>query len=177
MTALDFIILIPLVYFGYQGFRKGLIVEISSFLALIIGLIGAFKLMYVAADYLQQNFEINSKYLPFLGFLLVFLVLIFAVHFVGKMVEKLLKLVALGLANRLAGLAFGLIKGTFVVSIILWLLSQIQFFKADTLANSELYGFFNSFAPDVLNLVGNIVPFASELLDQISSFFDKLVRP
>ena len=40
MNYLDIIIIIPLIWGAYKGFRKGFIIEIASLIALILGIWG-----------------------------------------------------------------------------------------------------------------------------------------
>ena len=43
MVLLDYIVLIPLGWFAFQGFRKGLIYELTSILALVLGVWASYR--------------------------------------------------------------------------------------------------------------------------------------
>ena len=42
MEIIDLIILIPLIYGGWKGFKKGFVMELFTILALLVGLYAAF---------------------------------------------------------------------------------------------------------------------------------------
>ena len=52
INLLDIILLIPLLWFGYNGYKKGLIIEIASLAAFILGLYFAFYFSDFTAEYL-----------------------------------------------------------------------------------------------------------------------------
>jgi membrane protein required for colicin V production len=70
MNILDIIILILLVIFTIQGFRKGLVAELSSLVALVLGVYIAFYFSDVTADFLREFFGIDNKYLKSIAFVL-----------------------------------------------------------------------------------------------------------
>jgi membrane protein required for colicin V production len=43
-----------LLWAGFKGYKRGLIVGVFSFVAVLVGLIAAVKLSVVAADYMRQ---------------------------------------------------------------------------------------------------------------------------
>ena len=56
------------------------------------------------ATILRENVGIESEYLPAIAFTITFLLVGAMVYFAGKLVEKGLKIVALGMVNKIAGL-------------------------------------------------------------------------
>ncbi|MDP2237986.1 MAG: CvpA family protein [Bacteroidales bacterium] len=151
MNILDIIILILLVIFTIQGFRKGLVAELSSLLALILGVYVAFFFSSVTADFLHEFFGIESKYLKLIAFVLTLVLVIVAVAAIGKVVEKIINTLMLGFFNRLTGAVFGAIKGMLILSLILMLLNYLEIGESliskERQQNSRLYDEVESFAP------------------------------
>ncbi len=151
MNVLDIIILVLLVIFTIQGFRKGLVAELSSLLALVLGVYFAFFFSDVTADFLREIFGIESKYLKLIAFVLTLVLVIVAVAAIGKVVEKIINTLMLGFFNRLTGAVFGTIKGMLILSLVLMVLNYLEIGESliskERQQNSRLYDEVESFAP------------------------------
>ncbi len=128
INLLDIIILIPLLLFAWQGYRKGFIIEVATLAALLLGIYFALYFSDYAATLLTEYFTIDEKYLAILSFIVTFVVVVVAVVLVGKIVQKFINLLLLGFLNKAAGAVFGLLKGALLVSI---LLALIHYFDAN----------------------------------------------
>lgn len=124
MNYLDIIILIPLIIGSWRGYKKGFVIELFTLLALLVGIYCGIHFSDYMSDILNESIGITSKYLPAISFTLTFLLVGAMVFFGGKMIEKALKLVALGMLNKIAGLVFGLVKFLFIMSAIIVILES-----------------------------------------------------
>jgi len=122
----DIILFIPLAFAAWKGFRKGFIVELASIIALIAGIYIAANFSEVTANKLKEWLDLEGTWLGYVSFLITFIAVVFGIHALAKLVEKTANLVALKLANKLAGLLFGLIKMILITSIILNLLTCVD---------------------------------------------------
>ena len=151
MNYIDLILLIFLLWSAYRGFKNGLIIEVASLAALILGIFGAIKFSYMTSDFLVEKFEMTTKYLPLISFAITFVVIVIVVHLLAKAMDKLVKAVALGFINRLFGVLFGVVKTAFILSIVLVILNTIdrkaQFLPEDKIEESFLYNPISAFAP------------------------------
>ncbi len=120
MNYLDIIICVPLAWALYKGFRKGLILEIASLISLLIGLWAAYKFSAITGEYLIKYFTLSSNALPLVSFIVTFLLVVIGIHFLAKLLERIIKLAALGLVNRLAGALFSFIKVGLIVGTLLY---------------------------------------------------------
>ncbi|PKP29860.1 MAG: colicin V production protein [Bacteroidetes bacterium HGW-Bacteroidetes-17] len=165
MNILDIILIIPIVWLMYRGFQKGFIIELSSLVALILGIYFAINFSYFASNFLTRNFDIGDKYLAIFAFVFTFMVIVFVVFMIGKILEKFVDIILLGFVNKIAGAAFGIIKAVFLLSVILWIINSFDYSKSiikeNTKQKSLLYSPIEQFAP-------MIVPKLS--LDQIRKF-------
>ncbi len=143
MNYLDVIIAIPLLWAVYKGFSKGLIVEICSLAALILGVFGALHFSFYASDLLNQHFEIDGEYLPIISFAITFIAIVVSVSLLGKLLTTIVKAVALGMLNRIAGALFSILKIGFILSVIMMWLAPInknlQFIDPDVRNSSVLW--------------------------------------
>ena len=97
-------------YGGFKGFRKGVIVELTSLLALVLGIYGAILFSGFVAEHLTSYIDFDKRYVDLASFGLTSVGIIFGVSILGKMLTSLAKLVMLNGVNRMLGLLFGGLK-------------------------------------------------------------------
>ena len=97
-------------YGGFKGFRKGVIVELTSLLALVLGIYGAIHFSGYVAEQLTSYIDWDKRYVDLASFGLTSVGIIFGVSLLGKMLTSLAKLVMLNGVNRMLGLLFGGLK-------------------------------------------------------------------
>ncbi|MDA7803753.1 CvpA family protein [Crocinitomix sp.] len=143
MNYLDILLLIPIIIGAWRGFKKGFVIEIFTLLALLVGIYAGIHFSDYMAEILREKVGITSEYLPAIAFTITFLLVGAMVYFAGKMIEKALKLVALGTLNKFAGLFFGVVKMIFILSAALVILESYdqkgQFIPEDLKTDSFLY--------------------------------------
>ncbi len=153
MNYLDILLAIPLIWALYKGFTKGLIFAVASLLALILGIYGAIHFSFVTETYIRAWFHPDDKYLAFLSFTITFVLIVIIVHMVAWAIDRLVKAIALGIVNRLAGVVFNVIKMAFILSVILSLVNYLNsfshFLPEKDQEESLLYKPVSSFAPAV----------------------------
>ena len=106
-------------YGGFKGFRKGVIVELTSLLALVLGIYGAIQLSGYVAEQLTYYIDWDKRYVDLASFGLTSVGIIFGVSLLGKMLTSLAKLVMLNGVNRMLGLLFGGLKLAVFSGVIL----------------------------------------------------------
>jgi len=143
MNYLDILLFIPIVYGAWRGFKKGFIIELFTLLALLVGIYAGIHFSDFMSEILKENLSMTSKYLPAISFTITFLAVGAMVFFGGKMLEKVIKLAALGPFNRIAGLIFGATKMLFILSAVLVIFESIDekndFIPQDLKDTSLLY--------------------------------------
>lgn len=126
MNYIDLVIGIILILSAIQGFRKGFIVEVASLAALVLGIWGAIKFSDWTAGFITETFGYSSKYMVTISFLVTFVVIVVIIHILGKVLDNVVKAVALGFLNRLAGIIFGVLKTAVILSILLLLFDVVD---------------------------------------------------
>jgi len=150
MNYLDIILAIPLVWAIYRGFTKGLVIEIASLTALILGVYGGIHFSYFISDKLN----LSSSFAPLISFAITFLIIVIVIFLLAKLLEKSINLLALGFLNKLAGAFFGLLKMAFILSILLFFINKvdlkISIVPEKTRKESLLYPILSAFAPYII---------------------------
>jgi len=127
MNWLDIILLVILILTAIVGIFKGLVKQVIGLIAVILGLILA-SLYYEGAAGIFETFINNVLLCNFLGFLLIFVVVLIAGAVIGHLITKVMK-GPLALANRLFGGVFGAVKGVLICGILVFALFSFQVAK------------------------------------------------
>lgn len=143
MNYIDIFLSLVIVWGAYNGFLKGLINELSSILGIIIGVYLA-KNFYTYLDVkLKPIFESEADYISILSLMIIFLFTVMIFEIISRLLTKFLKLIALGLLNRIIGSVFGVIKSILILCVIIFIFSKINNMLAiienETLNQSFLY--------------------------------------
>ena len=142
MNYVDIILAAPLLWGAFKGFKKGLIIELISLIALAVGIWGAVHFSDFAVQLLAEN--IDQKYLPLTAFLLTFISIVVLVYFVGKLLEKVVNIVQLKFINKVLGACFGLLKFWLIISVVLFIVERynkkFDFVPKEYVCTSLLYG-------------------------------------
>lgn len=153
MNYLDIIIAIPLLWGAYNGFKKGLIIEVASLIALIAGIYGAIEFSFFISDLLAQYVDWSARVMQTASFCLTFLVIVIIVHLIARGIQKIAKLAALGTLNRFLGVIFGVLKYLVIVAILIYLTNSVnnryRFIEPETIEKSILFEPLVSLVPGI----------------------------
>ena len=154
MSVIAIIIGALILYGIVKGLFKGLFVEVTSLLALVVGIYGAVHFSKYAAQILSNNFDWSQNTTSITAFAVTFVVIVLAISLAGKALTKLADFAALGLLNKLLGALFGGTKIALIISVLLLILSTlnqtIPFVSSDEIERSLLYSPVKSLAPMIL---------------------------
>ncbi|MEN9998515.1 MAG: hypothetical protein RI922_1505 [Bacteroidota bacterium] len=143
MNFIDVLIIVPLIYAGYKGFKHGLVIEVFTLLALFVGLYAGIHFSDFLAAFLKKSFAWDSEYLPIISFTLIFLAVGAMVFFAGKTIEQLIRVVNLTPLNKFFGVFFGVLKMLYIVSVVLVIAESYDekgdFFSDEKKDSSLLY--------------------------------------
>ena len=143
MNSIDILLLIPLIYGAWKGFKHGLIIEVFTLLALFVGIYVGIHFSDFTARLLREYLRLNSKFLPIIAFTITFLAVGAMVFFLGKTIEKLIKITALTPVNKFAGVFFSLLKYVYMLSTLLVIVEsydeKLTFFPVKVKQDSILY--------------------------------------
>jgi membrane protein required for colicin V production len=147
--------------------------ELIGIIALVLAILGAFKLLHTGIQFLNQYIPQYSNFIPFIAFIGIFIGILILVNIMGRLTKKFLDLTILGVFDNFAGAVIGIFKWAFLISIVLWLSLQVNLEIPDHLTdNSLLYPYIVDFAPTVGDYISAIFPFASDLFESIKDLFN-----
>lgn len=121
MSYLDILILIPALWFGYKGFTHGLIRELVTLCALFLGIYAAFYFSDLVAGWID-----NEKIPTELYFVITFIGVLILVYLLGKVVEKIIKLMIPEFVNNLLGAIFGAGKVLVIFSALIFFIHSVD---------------------------------------------------
>jgi len=169
---LDLIFAIIVTIAIFRGYRRGLIVGIFSFIAIIVGLAAAIKLSLVVAGYIGQSIKVSDEWLPVIAFIVVFVVVVLLIRIGANFIQRTAEVAMLGWLNRLGGIILYLAIYMAVFSILLFYADQVHLLKAETKEKSVTYTYVSPFGPKAINIFGTIIPFFKNMFVELENFFD-----
>ncbi|MFT3741064.1 MAG: CvpA family protein [Breznakibacter sp.] len=154
MTLISYIDIIAggvLLFALIRGFVNGFILELTSTVAFILGVLGAVMIGSWAESFLSQ--WVQWPYLGIVAFLSVFMIVVLLAYFLGNTVTNILKNSILSFFNRLLGGIFSLLKYAFLISVIVAVInffdSGRHVFPENKTKQSHLYPYLEQFAPSI----------------------------
>jgi len=148
MNYFDLIIAIPLVWGAIMGFRKGLVLELASLLALFLGIWGAIRFSDLTTKFLSKWLSASASLISLLSFISTFILIVLAVHLLAKLIDKSLKMAALGPLLRISGAIFGVVKYALILSVLIYAFEAInsrwQFVEPEKYKNAQSFKLLNS---------------------------------
>lgn len=158
MNTLDIILLIILSYFAYRGFVNGLIYELASIVALILGAYLTVNFSHITQNYLVNELNINFHYIGVVAFVLTFILVVFVVHLFAKLITTLVNTVALGPINKLGGALFGAAKIFVVLAVIVAVVENFYSLNAIQIAKSStIFGYVEGMSQTVFQNVKDLI--------------------
>ncbi|MBR1550205.1 MAG: CvpA family protein [Bacteroidales bacterium] len=136
---MDIILLIPIGWLVFLGWKKGIIREAATLAGIIAGIWAAVHLSQLVATLLGLTGE--SAIL--IAFFITFVGALVLTYLLGRGIERMVKSAHLSLANKITGAALGMGKALCIIAVILngivLLDKQEQIITAKTKADSILY--------------------------------------
>jgi membrane protein required for colicin V production len=152
MNIIDLILSIFLLLGIVRGIFKGFLAELAALIALIAGIYAAIHFSHLMFDFLAIFFSWDEQVLGIIAFAVTFFIVALLISLLGRVLTKMVHLLALGLVNRLFGGVFGMLKMAFLASLFFMFLESFDLFHVDekTQEESILYEPVHEFAPLLL---------------------------
>ena len=143
MNKIDIILAVILGFGLVRGYMRGLVIEMASLLAIVVGIYGAIHFSFYTANLLSNIFSVEKQPLEVIAFVITLLVMMLLLMTLAKIITKMLKDAELGFLNRLAGALFGMLKAAVIIgSLFLFLERTLQtdkWLSGSLLTESVLY--------------------------------------
>ena len=151
--GIDIILLLCLGWGAYKGFRKGFIIQSFIILALVLAIWGGFAFAGKLEPFIRNYFQVSDVAVHIVTFVVIFLLIFIVVYTSGFLVSKVADAVTLGLINRLAGAAFGILANALILSVLIMLFNRINekkhFIESGTIDKTHLYKPLETVAPAI----------------------------
>ncbi|MCK8491545.1 CvpA family protein [Spirosoma sp. RP8] len=152
---------VPLAWGAYNGYRKGLLIEVVAVIAFIVAMIVGFKFLAFGIELLSPYIsrELARRLLPWMGFSFIFFPTVFMINKMGFSLRRSLRYTILGTFDSIAGAAVGLFTWIFGISVILWLFSYMGVkIPPRQVEGAFLYPLIRPIAPKVMDKAAVWVP-------------------
>lgn len=160
MGILDIIFIIPIIWLAYKGFSKGLIIELATLAALVLGIYVSLHFSFITADFLKEHFDMNPKYLTLFSFIITFIIVVIAINLLGKLLEKIIDLVSLSFIDKGFGAFFGVLKAVIFLSFIIYFINKFDknnyVFSKSLTSESLFYPYIKDVAPAIIKFYNGI---------------------
>ncbi len=160
MNVFDIIVYIALAWAVFNGWRRGLLLQLLSLVAVFAGL-------YLA---LSKGPEVGAMLgaeglaAKVLGFAVIFLAALLIITVLGHLVKRVFRFAGLGVFDTLLGILFSVVKVGLVVSVIFACFQTLN--KDYKLASEQTVQESKWFEP-VAGLVGRVTPYFEQVADQV----------
>ncbi len=124
MNYFDIIVIIPLIWGFYKGFKTGLIIELATLVALGLGTWGALHFSGFVSDWMKNDMHWEFRHIYLASFIITFLAIVIAIYFGAKLLETVIKIALFGIINRIFGGIFGVAKYFLLLSVILIIINK-----------------------------------------------------
>lgn len=163
MSKADIILLLFAAFGAWGGYREGFLMEVVSLVGIILGILLGFKLMGEGMIFLEDQFNVDRTTLPYISFMVIFLLVLLGVRLLGSVVKHSLDKTFLGSADQALGAALGVFRSLFMISVVLWILDSLKIAPGDEwVEGSWLYPFTAKLAPAMAEWTGQLIPFFKE---------------
>jgi membrane protein required for colicin V production len=173
MNLLDFLILLPIAYFCYRGFRNGIIKEVFSIVGIVLAVFFTFQYMEPMGEVISPIFEEGDSIVPFVSALVIFIGTIIIANLIAYLSRKFLETIRLNFINRLSGVAFGFLKSGIIISAILIIMAGFDLPSQESREESVAYSYIIHMAPWAYNSVATIYPGAEDFTATVEKTLDR----
>lgn len=159
MSVADIALIIIILFGAYSGYKQGFLMSLVSLLAILLGILGGFKLMGYAMILLADKFNVDSSVLPYISFAIVFIIIVIVVSLVGRSIKASMDDNFLGRMDQAVGSMLGMFKVVFLASVVIWIIDSLKIsLKEHWVKDSYLYPKVAVFAPKLTSWIGTIIP-------------------
>ena len=129
-----------MLFFAYNGFRRGFIDQTSTILGLIAALFVAVRQYDYFRVLLEPYLDLSTSLLQFISFAVVFIVVNIAIHVVGITIKRIIDAIFLKPVDRAAGFILGLIKSGIIIYLLVIIMVEIPYQNINDVVEQSFLG-------------------------------------
>lgn len=126
LSVIDIVVAVIIIACAVFGAIKGFISQIVSIVSLVLGIWCACKLSELLARYVKEWFSIGESAVYIVSFIIILVVVIILCHFIGRGIEKIIRLTMMNWLNRMLGFLFAAAKAIIIMSVAVYIIDYID---------------------------------------------------
>ncbi len=153
-----------------KGFNDGVIKSVFTLVSYVIGFFAGLRLSLNLSEFMQQSTNIPSKILPFLSFVIIFVLVLLMIKFFVYLIEKILKGVHLNFVNKIAGGLVWCLIVSMVIGSALWLMEKAEIVSEQNLSGSITYPYVREVGSVTVDNTAQVIPFIKNTISELDEF-------
>src|SRR5690606_9358360 len=129
MNSVDTIVLLLLALAFLIGFRNGFVKSALSFISWIVGIYVAGLFGEKFSIYVKSWFHLSNDLSRIIAFVFIFLIVVVLLNLAARLLTGVLKMLMMGLTNKILGGVFNVLKYIFVLSFILMVVNSTYSYR------------------------------------------------
>lgn len=174
--TLDVIFGFVLVWAIYNGFTKGVVSSLLSFIAIFLGILIAMNFSAVAARFMSDVLNVPPVVMPIFSFVIVLIVVVLCIKLVALILEKMLKKVKLNGLNKFSGAVLWAALASIIFGVAIWLIAQTGVFTENFKAQSFTFKYVVPLGPAAIDYIGSILPFFTEAFAKLKEIIQNAAK-
>ncbi|MDR2962818.1 MAG: CvpA family protein [Bacteroidales bacterium] len=118
MNYLDFIVIIPVLWGMFKGFKNGLIGEVGAVIALVLGIFLAMKFSAQGGELVAARTSVTPQYQEIVAFAIIFFIVVLLCFCVTFVLKRLFNAINLAWLDKLLGIVLGGVKWLIIVAFL-----------------------------------------------------------
>jgi membrane protein required for colicin V production len=140
LTVIDIIFLVIIAIFALRCALRGIVGEIMSIAALVLGILSAIFFFRKTAELIRGKFIPDVKALPeIVAFIAVFIIVFAVIKIFEIILKDIIERIRLGGPDRFLGFFLGIAEGLVIVCLLLFLITVQPFVEPDFLLEGSLF--------------------------------------
>lgn len=158
MNTLDLVLILPILFGIFQGYKDGLVQQVSSFLGFVASFFLSLKFSgWVNSALTDSSIKIPVEFLGISSLLIAFILAFILIRLSAKLLSNILSGVGLGIVGRLGGAILGGVKFLLIICFILIFYQKILVELGDfSFLNTEKSQFYQAFLSIVKLIFGEL---------------------
>lgn len=120
-----------MLFFAFNGFRRGFIDQTSTILGLIAALFVAVRQYQYFETLLEPYLDLSPSMLQFISFTAIFIVVNIVIHVLGISLKRLTDAIFLQPVDKAAGFILGLLKAGIIIYLLILIMAQIPYSRVN----------------------------------------------
>jgi len=131
INFLDIIILVIMLFFSFNGFRRGFIDQTSTILGLVAALFVAVRQYDYFVTLIDPYLDLSPSLMQFISFAVIFIVVNIVIHVIGIALKRMTDAIFLQPVDKAAGFLLGLFKAGIIIYLLIIIMAQIPYSKVN----------------------------------------------